>query len=156
MFIKKISRIAYQIYEDNYLEKEIIVVGIAEKGYKLAEKIAGILKNISKMDVTLTSIKIDKDAPMNSTPECNLTEEQVKDKVLILVDDVLNSGKTLIHGVKYLIDFPLKRMSTAVLVDRNHKRYPIGTHYVGLTLSTTLKDHIMVDFGKKETNAYLT
>ena len=77
------------------------------------------------------------------------------DKVVILVDDVLNSGKTLIYGVKYLLDFPIKKMSTVVLVDRNHKRYPIGTHYVGLSLSTTLQNHISVEFKANKIAAYL-
>ena len=73
-----------------------------------------------------------------------------------MVDDVLNTGKALIYGVKFLLDFPIKKMSTVVLVDRNHKKYPIGTHYVGLALSTTIQNHISLEFKGNEIKAYLS
>lgn len=155
---QKIDRMAYQILEDNYLEKEIIVVGMANNGYLFAEKIVKKLKKISSdLKITLIKLTIDKDNQLNNNAFIDKPTDILNDKVIILVDDVLNSGKTLIYGVKYLLDFPVKRMSTAVLVDRNHKRYPIGTHYTGLALSTTLKNHISVEFETKgEMKAYLS
>lgn len=152
---QKINRISYQIYEDNYSEDEIIIVGIANKGYLLATKLVEQLKKISKCKITLAKLTINKDNPIDNNGKLDISPDQLTDKVIILVDDVLNSGKALIYGVKYLLDFPIKKMSTAVLVDRNHKKYPIGTHYVGLSLSTTLQNHISLEFNKSEITAFL-
>jgi pyrimidine operon attenuation protein / uracil phosphoribosyltransferase len=152
---QKINRIAYQIYEDNHSEKEIIVVGIANKGYLFATKLTEKLKEISKSKITLAKLTIDKNEPLKSKGKIDISESVLEDKVIILVDDVLNSGRALIYGVKYLLDFSIKKMSTVVLVDRNHKKYPIGTHYVGLSLSTTLQNHISVEFKGNNISAYL-
>jgi pyrimidine operon attenuation protein/uracil phosphoribosyltransferase len=154
--LQKINRISYQIYEDNYSENEIIVVGIANKGYLLANKIVEQLNKIASCEITLAKLTINKDKPIDNEAELDISPELLNNKVIILVDDVLNSGKALIYGVKYLLDFPIKKMSTAVLVDRNHKKYPIGTHYVGLALSTTLQNHISVMFEKEEITAFLS
>lgn len=152
---QKINRISYQIYEDNYSEDEIIIVGIANKGYLLATKLVAQLKKISKCKIILAKLTINKDNPIDNNGKLDISPDKLTDKVIILVDDVLNSGKALIYGVKYLLDFPIKKMSTAVLVDRNHKKYPIGTHYVGLSLSTTLQNHISLEFNKSEITAFL-
>jgi pyrimidine operon attenuation protein/uracil phosphoribosyltransferase len=152
---QKINRIAYQIVEDNYTEKEVVVVGIAKKGFLFASKLVEQIETISSIKLTLTELKINKESPLNSKGQISMSPEYLTDKVVILVDDVLNTGKALIYGVKYLLDFPLKKMSTVVLVDRNHKKYPIGTHYVGLSLSTTLKNHISVEFKGDEIEAFL-
>lgn len=154
---QKINRIAYQIYEDNYEEKEIIVAGISSNGYLLSERIVEQLKKISPFNITHTKITINKPAPLDTAITLDIKEELLNDKVVILVDDVLNSGKTLIYGVKYFLNFPVKRLSTVVLVDRNHRRYPIGIHYVGLSLSTTLQNQVSVEFSKSgEISAYLS
>jgi pyrimidine operon attenuation protein / uracil phosphoribosyltransferase len=153
---QKINRISFQIYEDNYSEQEIIIVGIANNGYLLAEKIAKQLKKISPLKITLAKLTINKDEPLITPGELSIPVGSLNDKVVILIDDVLNSGKALIYGVKFLLDFPIKKMSTTVLVDRNHKKYPIGTHYVGLSLSTTLQNHISLEFEGNEISAYLS
>ena len=152
---QKINRISYQIYEDHYTEDEIIVVGIANKGYLLATKIVKQLNKIASCKITLAKLTINKNNPIENNGQLDISSEQLNDKVVILVDDVLNTGKALIYGVKYLLDFPIKKISTAVLVDRNHKKYPIGTHYVGLSLSTTLQNHISLEFNKSEITAFL-
>ena len=153
---QKTSRIAYQIYEDNYAEQEIIVVGIAKKGYLFAEKLAEQLNSISSVKITLAKLTLEKDAPIQKKAKLDIGTNLLDDKVIILVDDVLNTGRALIYGVKYLLDFPIKKMSTAILVDRNHKKYPIGTHYVGLSLSTTLQNHISLEFKENKMSAYLS
>ncbi|PCI93712.1 MAG: phosphoribosyltransferase [Flavobacteriales bacterium] len=153
---QKINRISYQIFEDNHTEKEIIVVGIAKNGYLFATKLADQLGEISKAKITLAKLTIDKENPITTKGKMDISPELLSDKVVILVDDVLNSGKALIYGVKYLLDFPIKKMSTTVLVDRNHKKYPIGTHYVGLSLSTTLQNHISVEFSGSKISAFLS
>jgi len=153
---QKINRISYQIFEDNHTEKEIIIVGIAKKGYLFAQKLVEQLNKIATIKITLAKLTIDKDTPTQNQAELSIDTLLLNDKVVIIADDVLNTGKALIYGVKYLLDFPIKKMSTVVLVDRNHKKYPIGTHYVGLSLSTTLQNHISVEFKGDKISAYLS
>tara|TARA_B100000959_G_C14547592_1_gene446257 strand:- start:61 stop:558 length:498 start_codon:yes stop_codon:yes gene_type:complete len=152
---KKIDRLAWQIYEQNYKEKEIIIAGIAKRGVLVAQKLADKLMEISSVKVKLSTIRLDKDNPYEKEIEVDITEAEFKDKVLILVDDVLNSGKTLIYGTKHFLSVPLKRLSTVVLVDRNHNRFPIKADFVGLSLSTTLKEHISVEL-EKNVGVYLS
>lgn len=146
---QKINRIAYEIFENNYDEKDIVIAGIASNGYLLAKRIAGVLQNISKIKVQLIEIKLNKENPFSTDLEIKLTDKELKNKVIILVDDVLNSGKTLIFGAKLFLNSPVKRLTTAVLVDRGHNRYPIKADVVGLSLSTTLQEHITVELDKK-------
>ena len=151
----KIDRLAWQTYEQNYKEKEIIIAGIANRGVLIAKKIAKKLTEISAMKVKLATIKVDKDHPFYKDIEVDISEKDYKNKVLILVDDVLNSGKTLMYGAKYFLSVPLKKLSTIVLVDRNHNRFPIKADFVGLSLSTTLKEHISVEL-EKNVGVYLS
>ena len=154
---QKINRIAYEIYENNYEEKEVVVAGICGNGFLLAKKIADVLQKISIIKVKLIEIKIDKENPSAAEIKISLTDKELKNKVIILVDDVLNSGKTLIFGAKPFLSSPVKRLTTAVLVDRGHNRYPIKADFVGLSLSTTLQEHIMVELNKKgKESAYLS
>jgi pyrimidine operon attenuation protein / uracil phosphoribosyltransferase len=145
---QKINRIAYEIYENNYDEKEIIIAGIADNGYFLAKRLADVLKKIAPLEVNLLSIKLDKKNPLAEEIKINLSDKELKNKVIVLVDDVLNSGKTLMFGAKPFLTTPVKRLITAVLVDRGHNRYPIKADYVGLSLSTTLREHITVEIEK--------
>ena len=150
---QKINRIAYEIYENNYEEKEIIIAGIASNGYILAEKIAKVLQNISPIKTKLIKIILDKENPIGEEISSPLSEKEAKNKVIVLVDDVLNSGKTLIYGARCFLNSPLKRLSTVVLVDRNHTRYPVKADFVGISMSTTLQEHISVELQNKEKNA---
>ena len=152
---QKLDRLAWQIYEQNYKEKEIIIAGIADRGVLLAKKLADKLIEISNIKVKLAAIKVDKDNPFYKDIEVDIQEKEYKNKVIILVDDVLNSGKTLMYGAKYFLSVPLKRLSTIVLVDRNHNRFPIKADFVGLSLSTTLKEHISVEL-EKNAGVYLS
>ena len=113
------------------------------------------LTEISAIEVKLSTIKVDKDNPFYIDIEVDISEKDYKNKVLILVDDVLNSGKTLMYGAKYFLSVPLKKLSTIVLVDRNHNRFPIKADFVGLSLSTTLKEHISVEL-EKNVGIYLS
>jgi pyrimidine operon attenuation protein/uracil phosphoribosyltransferase len=153
---QKINRIAYEIYENNYGEKEIIIAGIVGNGFTLAEKINTVIKKISPIKTKLIEIKINKENPAEKEIKIDLTDKDLKNKVIILVDDVLNSGKTLIFGAKPFLITPVKRLTTAVLVDRGHNRYPIKADFVGLSLSTTLQEHISVELKKGKEAAYLS
>ena len=146
---QKIRRIAFQILESNSNEKEVIIVGIVGNGSLFAEKLVVDLNKISDIKTTLCEIVINKKNPLD-TITTSLKEEEYKNKSIVLVDDVLNSGRTLIHVVKFLLDYPLKSMKTVVLVDRFHRKFPVRADIVGLTLSTNMKEHVSVDFTKPE------
>jgi pyrimidine operon attenuation protein/uracil phosphoribosyltransferase len=151
----KIKRIAYQIYETFVEEPEIVIAGIASNGFVLAQKIAVVLENIAPIKVILCEVNIDKNNP--TTPvTTSIAKEAYKNKGLVLVDDVLSSGTTLIYGVKHFLDTPLKKMKTAVLVDRNHKKYPIKADFKGISLSTSLLEHVQVVFEENQDHAYLS
>lgn len=150
----KIRRIAYQIYESNTKEKEIILAGIQKNGYVFAERIAKVLSEISPLEVKLCEIYIDKKKPRENI-STSLDPSEYTDKSLILVDDVLNSGTTLIYAARHFLDVPLKRFKTVVLVNRNHKKYPIKADFKGISLSTSMQEHIYVEFHKEDSLAYL-
>jgi pyrimidine operon attenuation protein/uracil phosphoribosyltransferase len=153
---RKIARIAHQIHEHNYEEKAIVIAGIASRGYVFAQKVAAVLDNISNLNVTLSELNIDKDNPHEEHAiGFSINPEQLTEQSVVLADDVLNSGRTLIYGVRYLLAYPLKQLKIAVLVDRSHKRYPVHIDYTGLSLSTTLKEHVSVEFSSDGDRAYL-
>ncbi|WP_298777611.1 phosphoribosyltransferase domain-containing protein [uncultured Polaribacter sp.] len=151
---QKIKRIAYQIYESNSNEKEVIIAGVIGNGYIFAEKLVTILNEISSLNVSICKVVINKKKPREKITT-SLQTADYKNKSLVLVDDVLNSGTTLIYGVKHFLNVPLKRFKTAVLVNRNHKKYPVKADFKGVSLSTSIKEHIQVDFKNEETKAYL-
>lgn len=152
---QKINRIAYQIYEDHYQEQQIIIAGIAENGFIFAQLLAQKLEEISTIKVVLRELIIDKKNPVEGEIKLELTAEEIKGQSIVLVDDVLNSGKTMIYGLKHFLTAPLKKLSTAVLVNRSHKRFPVNVNYVGMSLATTLKEHIEVTFNDEDYSACL-
>ena len=152
--LHKIRRIAYQIYESNVNEKDIILAGIDENGYTLAKKLKQNLEKISELKPILCKVSIDKKQPLNEV-ETSLKKEDYENKSIVLVDDVLNSGSTLIYGVKHFLEVPLKQFKTAVLVNRNHKKYPVKADFKGISLSTSLHEHVEIDLSGKEYLAYL-
>lgn len=150
----KIRRIAYQIYETFADEQEIVLAGIASNGYILAEKISVVLHHISDIKIVLCEVKIDKQNPFNPIAT-SITKEAYSDKNLVLVDDVLNSGTTLVYGVKHFLEVPIKKFKTVVLIDRNHKKYPVKADFKGISLSTSSKEHVHVVFEANNNYAYL-
>lgn len=140
---QKIDRIAYQILEDNFDEEEILIAGILPSGNKIAHRIKNILDKIAPFKTKFIGIELDK----QSTSLKAIIDFDVQDcsnKVVILVDDVLNSGKTLAYGFGVFRDVPLKKLRTVVLIDRNHKKFPMITDFAGIALSTVLKEHVEV------------
>ena len=151
---KIVKRISFQIHEKNQNSSEVVLIGVLENGFILSELIKKELKKISKSKVQLFSIKINKKNPLNPINlNCDLSE--LKNKSIVLIDDVLNSGKTLIHCVKYLLDVPISNFNTAVLIDRNHKKFPIKIDFKGLSLSTTIKENVTVVFEKNNSYAFI-
>ncbi|RDK84847.1 phosphoribosyltransferase family protein [Marinirhabdus gelatinilytica] len=150
----KIKRMAYQIYEANVSETEVIIAGIVQNGYTLAEKLKKTVEKISPIQVTLCKVQMDKKNPI-TTITTSLSPEEYTNKSLVLVDDVLHSGTTLIYGIKHFLEVPLKQFKTAVLVDRNHKKYPVKADYKGISLSTSLNENVSVIFEKGNDRAVL-
>lgn len=154
--IKHITkRIAYQIYETFVDEEVIVVAGISKNGYEFAKKITKEIEKISSLQLVLCEVIIQKDdvfAPIQTS----LQPTDYQNKGVILVDDVLNSGATLIYGVKHFLNVPLKKFKTAVLVDRNHKKYPVKVDFKGISLSTSLQEHVEVVFEEENDVAFLT
>lgn len=150
----KIRRIGYQIYESNVEEDVIILAGIDKNGYIFAKKLKAVLDKISDKSILLCKVTIDKKNPLSEI-STSIPPEDYKNKSVVLVDDVLNSGTTLIYGVKHFLNVPLKQFKTAVLVNRNHKKYPVKADFKGISLSTTLQEHISVSLQGKKIQAIL-
>lgn len=151
----KIKRIAYQIYETFSAEQEIVIAGIASNGYVLAKEIALVLQEISDLKVELAEVKINKKEP-NSPVVVSIDASNYTNKGVVLVDDVLHTGTTLIYGVRHFLDVPLKKFKTVVLVDRNHKKYPVKADFKGLSLSTSVQEHVQVIFEKDNNRVVLS
>tara|TARA_B100000768_G_scaffold45588_1_gene44410 strand:- start:7455 stop:7961 length:507 start_codon:yes stop_codon:yes gene_type:complete len=152
---KKLERIAFQIIEEYHVEKELFIVGISNNGFLLAKKLNVLLiKNKFEPEVKLIELQINKKQPLKSKVVLN-PKISFNHKKIILIDDVLNSGKTLMHAAAYLLSQDIKKMNTVVLVDRRHRHFPIKADWVGLTLSTTIQENIRVDISENETLVYL-
>ncbi|MFB6454859.1 phosphoribosyltransferase family protein [Chitinophaga sp. Hz27] len=150
---KKIERIAYEIYEHNSDGNEIILAGIWDRGLVIARKIAAILQQISPLKPHIIELRLDKQHPGTVT-----VSEQVdfNGKVVVVIDDVANSGRTMLYALKPLLDFLPAKIQSAVLVDRKHKSFPLSVDFVGFSLATTLQDTVMVDMeGEEILSAYL-
>ncbi|NEU09947.1 phosphoribosyltransferase [Flavihumibacter sp. R14] len=154
---QKIDRMAYQVLEDNLNETELVIAGIVDHGYTIAKRLKKILEKISPLHVTLMKIELDKTST-HLKADTDFTAESVQNKVIILCDDVLNSGRTLAYGLGIFLDVPLKKLRTLVLVNRNHRIFPVSPDFTGLELATVLKEHVTVvlDEDGKEDGVYLS
>lgn len=147
--VKKLDRIAYQILEAHVGSKELVILGIANRGYKLAQLIVKRLKKLSTMPIELSWIKLDKSNPLNVEIEIGEKELSFRDKHIIIIDDVGNTGRTLYYAMQPLAkDLPAS-IQIVVLVDRMHKSFPINVDFIGLQLATTFKEEVIVEFDAK-------
>ncbi|MGC6428435.1 MAG: phosphoribosyltransferase family protein [Flavobacteriales bacterium] len=146
---QKIVRMAWEIYEKNNTEKNIVIAGIHSQGYILAKRLSENLKNICNLNISLVKLEIDKNDPLNNNVQID-NNESLTGKNIVLVDDVLNSGKTLIYSCQYFLNQNVKKLMTAVLINRNYRKFPIKADVVGVSLSTTMQEHVTVDLGKNE------
>lgn len=139
----KLERIAYQILEANGENDTIIIAGIVSNGYAVAERITYYLKSNSTKNILCCEIKVDKKSPRNPI-QATLDAKDYKNKSVVIVDDVLHTGTTLIYAVRHFLNVPLKQCKTAVLLDRNHKKFPIKADFKGISLSTSLNENVVV------------
>jgi pyrimidine operon attenuation protein / uracil phosphoribosyltransferase len=140
---QKIRRIAFEIYEQNFEEKGIIIAGIAGEGFAFAKRLTAALTEISPLDIQLIELRFDKNIHQQS-PILFDRELNVENQVVIVADDVLNTGRTLAFALEPFLKVPMKKVQVAVIVDRSHHKFPIHAHYVGYSLSTTLTEHVEV------------
>lgn len=151
---QKITRIAHEIVENTFEVDNLFIAGISGNGAILAEKLVELIRSISNQKLQLFNITVEKDAPLSKSIEISIDSDSLKDATIILVDDVINSGRTMQYALMKILESPVKSVKTVALVDRKHRRYPIKADFVGLTLSTTLKERVEVTFGD-EPVAYL-
>lgn len=143
---QKIRRIAFQLWENNLAEKQVFLAGIDDRGYAMAEALKKQLDEIAGFDTRLARISINKENPSAENVKIDVDPKVLKDQVIIVTDDVLNTGKTIIYAMTPLLNAYPKKIETAFLVNRSHKSFPVAANYTGLELSTTIKNHIKVDF----------
>jgi pyrimidine operon attenuation protein/uracil phosphoribosyltransferase len=150
---RKLQRMAYEIVENNLDEKEILLVGIRENGSIIAENIQKLLHQISSITSRLIHLSLDKRMP----GEIRLSEQMdFNNKVVIIIDDVANSGKTMLYAIKPFLAFHPKKIQTLVMVERTHKAFPVSSDYVGISVGTTLQEHIYVEVdGAMVTGAWM-
>ena len=153
---QKLKRLAWEVYENNSKEKEIFIVGVSNRGLKIAKELSKHIEEISTISTTVANLELDKDNPYNKDVEMNVTADNYINKVVILCDDVLNSGKTLMYTSKHFLRQPLTKLSIVVLVERNYNCYPIKADYVGLSLATTLQEYVNVILGGSDQGVYLS
>ncbi len=138
---QKIRRIAFQIYENNFDETALLIAGISGEGYRLAEALAHELQTIAPFAVHLIRLDVDKTQVAQPTVRATI---DFTDKVIVVVDDVLHTGRTLAFSLQPFLQVPIRKLQVAVLIDRNHPRYPVAADYKGYELSTTISEHVEV------------
>ena len=146
---QKIRRIAFEIYEHNFEETSIIIAGIAGEGFAFAKRLAAELADISPLNVQLIELRFDKHVHFQS-PILFDKEVEVENQVIIIADDVLNTGRTLAFALEPFLKVRMKKVQVAVVVDRSHHMFPIHADYVGYALSTTLTEHVEVVLSRLE------
>lgn len=152
---RKIERIAHQIIEHNFREDTIVLIGISSQGFSLAKRIEDKIKENSSIKTELLQLKMDKKDPIKGDYSFSGSAETVKNRSVFLIDDVLNSGRTLIYAACEILKHPVKKLTTVVLIDRRHRKFPVKADFVGLTLSTTMQEHITVELEPGQELAYL-
>jgi len=151
---QKIERIAFEILENTFEHQEIFVAGISGNGFLLAERIVAKLSNISDQKIRLFEVSVNKESPLDHSIKLSIDDSDLSQSTVIIIDDVINSGRTMIHAVRRILDNKLSELKVATLVNRTHRRYPVQADFVGLNISTTLHDNIIVELGANEV-AYL-
>lgn len=151
---KKLKRLALEIVENNLQEKELIFVGIQTTGVIVAKWLQLLIAKQSEMKVELLTMKMDKHLPKDITLSKDLNFD---DKVIIIIDDVTNSGRTLLYAMKPFLLYHPKKVQTLVLVERSHSQYPVSANYKGISLATTLQERIIVEVkDERIVGAYLS
>ncbi len=153
--LSSIKRIAYQVYETNLDEEYLVIVGIGKRGGLFSEMLGQAIGSISNIKLNYVNLSINKKTPYSNI-QSNIPLEKFKHLSIVIVDDVLNTGSTLIHAVSYFLQIPVKRIKTVVMVNRNHKNFPIKADFKGISLSTSVNEHITVNLKGENSGIYLS
>ncbi len=148
---RAMTRIAHEILEKNRGAKELVLVGIQRGGVHLAKRLASKIKQIEGVETPVGSLDItmyrDDLATRKSQPVPQATDItfDIQDRIMVLVDDVLYTGRTIRAALNSVMDYGRpKRIQLAVLVDRGHRELPIRADYVGKNLPTSAKEKVEV------------
>jgi pyrimidine operon attenuation protein/uracil phosphoribosyltransferase len=152
---RTLTRMAYELYEKHYDSDILVLAGIKNNGFLLAELLAAELSQISPLKIQLVSVEIDKKNPQSQSAIWQIPVAELAQIPVVLIDDVANSGSTLFYAMQPWMHQKVKSLKTAVLVDRAHKRFPTTPDFIGLSLATTLQDHVEVVIQNKQVEAYL-
>ena len=148
------KRIAYQIFESNINNKEIFLLGIADNGFVFAKEIEKNLSKITQIKITTLKLEVDKNKPGNKI-FLDFKVKNLENKSLVVVDDVLNTGLVLAHALKFLLTVYIKQIKIAVLVNREHNKFPIKADFKGISLSTSVNETVKVNLNGKQIGIYL-
>lgn len=151
----KIERMVHQLIEHFYGENEVIIVGIRRKGALLSRLIVDRLNELKPFTIEYVELTLHKDDPLHHPIVMDPAPNRLDDKHVVLIDDVVKSGRTMIYAAKHILEQPVRSLTTLCLVDRIHRRFPIKADIVGLSLSTTLQEHILVDLKPGKETIYL-
>ncbi len=143
--LKKLKRIALEVAERNFNEKELLLIGIKENGIVIAQIISKLMKDVFTGSISVVALSMNKKKPTTITIEKDI---DVDGKTILLIDDVANSGRTMLYALKPLLEKHPKKIQTLALVERTHKTFPVDVDYVGLSISTTLNEHITIEVGE--------
>ena len=149
---QKLLRMAQEIYEVHYGASEIVLIGIDKTGWELAQELHQAFVQVSSIPAQLCKVTFDK---KNKTIPVLSTEIDLKKKCIVLIDDVINSGRTLMFATQFICNQDPSRLSVVALINREHRLFPISANVVGLTLSTNFKEHVQVDKVKDGFEVYL-
>jgi pyrimidine operon attenuation protein / uracil phosphoribosyltransferase len=150
---KKLRRMALQVVEENYTETQLVLIGIKNKGCVIAKKISQYIKEVFTGEIVLLELSLDKKNPLTINLD---TDMDFHGKTIVLIDDVANSGRTMLYALKPILQQLPKKIQTMALVERTHKTFPVDVDYVGFSVSTTLDEHILVEVENGEvTGAWL-
>lgn len=152
---QKINRLAIEILENNYSESGIILAGINKNGTRFADLLETAIAKKTSIKITRANIALSPADPLSTPITINLPPAEIKNKVVIIVDDVANTGRTIFYAFEPLMRVMPKKLEVAVLVDRKHKSFPIKVDYVGLSLATTLNENIKVNLKTPATQSVL-
>ncbi len=154
---QKIKRLAFEILENNFEEKSIVLAGVNNNGTGFAKLLEKELKKITEITIQIVTIRLNPAAPLSIPIDLDTPVESLKGKSIIVIDDVANTGRTIFYACKPILDIIPKKLEVAVLVDRKHKTFPIYPKYVGFSLATTLKEDIAIEIiSAKEWGVYLS
>ena len=153
VIVQKMKRMALEVAEQNLEENELIIAAINGNGEIVAKNLADELRKIHSFQIQLITVNINKKNPLEVSIENKI---DLNNRTVIIVDDVANTGRIILYALRPFLNFQPKKIQTCVLVERSHKLFPIQNDYTGLSVATTLQEHIAVETeGEEITGAWL-